>query len=86
MTLKVLCIGGEIHSDMDKIWRANVSILCMLLHETIRNRLIGYLTFISVNWNLETTNWLTGYLVKVHSIKIPMQCIMMVVITMHCTQ
>ena len=32
--------------------------------ETIRNWLIGYLTFIS---NLKTTDWLTGYLVKVHS-------------------
>ena len=26
-----LHIGGEIYSDIDKIWRSNVSILCMLL-------------------------------------------------------
>ena len=36
-------------------------------HETIRNQLIGYLTFISVIGNLETTDRLTSYLVKVHS-------------------
>ena len=30
-TLKRLYFGREIYSDMDKIWRANVSILCMLL-------------------------------------------------------
>ena len=28
---KILCIGGEIYSDVDKILRANVSILCVLL-------------------------------------------------------
>ena len=32
--------------------------------ETIRNWLIVYLTFIS---NLKTTDWLTGYSVKMHS-------------------
>ena len=39
----------------------------MRKHETIRNQLIGYLTFISVIGNLETTDQLTGYSVKVHS-------------------
>ena len=39
----------------------------MCKHETIRNWLIGYLTFMSVNWNLKTTDRLTGYLVKMHS-------------------
>ena len=29
--IKILCSGGEIYSDMDKIWRAIVSNLCMLL-------------------------------------------------------
>ena len=61
---------------MDKIRRANVSILYMYSniynlymrkHETIRNQLIGYLTFISVIGNLETTDQLTGYSVKVNS-------------------
>ena len=33
--LKFLHIGGEIYSDMDKIWRANVSKLCMLLKISI---------------------------------------------------
>ena len=28
---KTLHIGGEIYSDIHKIWRSNVSILCMLL-------------------------------------------------------
>ena len=41
--------------------------LYMYIHKTSRNRLIGYLIFISVNWNLETTDRLTGYSVKVHS-------------------
>ena len=45
---------------------SNIYNLYMYKHETIRNRLIGYLTFISVNRNLETTDELTGYLVKVH--------------------
>ena len=53
----------------------NVSILCylniynlyMYKHETIRNWLIDCLTFIWFNWNLETTDWLTSCLVKVHS-------------------
>ena len=36
--------------------------------EPIRKLLIGYLTFISVVGNLETTNRLTGYLMKVHII------------------
>ena len=45
----------------------NIYNLYMYNHETIRNRLIGYLTFISVNWNLETTDQLTGYSVKVLS-------------------
>ena len=66
----------EIQSDMDKIGRINVSILCMLSNiyilymcksEIIRNRLIGYLVFKSVIGNLETTDRLTGYSVKVHS-------------------
>ena len=29
--IKILCTGGEIYSDVDKISRANVSILCVLL-------------------------------------------------------
>ena len=33
--------------------------------ETVKNRLIGYLTFLLVN--LKTTDRLTGYSVKVHS-------------------
>ena len=41
--------------------------LYMYKHETIRNQLINYLTFISVNWNLEKTDRLTGYSVKVHN-------------------
>ena len=71
ITWKLLCIGGEIHTDMDKIWR--MCHFCVLLysvhvkHETVRNQLISYLTFILVNWNLETTNELTSYSVKVHS-------------------
>ena len=28
---KFLYIGGEVYTDTDKIWRANVLILCMLL-------------------------------------------------------
>ena len=45
-----------------------IFIICTCVNiKTVRNRLIGYLTFISVNWNLETTNQLTGYSVKVHS-------------------
>ena len=39
----------------------------MYKHKTVTNRLIGYLVFISVNWNLETTDRLTGYSVKAHS-------------------
>ena len=30
LTLKFLCVGGVVYSDMDKSWRPNVSILCML--------------------------------------------------------
>ena len=40
----------------------------MCKSKIIRNRLIGYLTFKSVIGNLETSNQLIGYLVKVHSI------------------
>ena len=43
---------------------SNIYNLYMYKHEIIRNRLIGYLTFISVNRNLETTVRLTNYLVK----------------------
>ena len=39
----------------------------MYKHETVRKRLIGYLIFLSVNRNLETTDQLTGYSVKVHN-------------------
>ena len=46
---------------------SNIYNLYMYKHETIRNRLIGYLKFIPVNWNLETADQLTGYSVKVHS-------------------
>ena len=46
---------------------SNIYNLYMRKHETIRNQLIGYLTFISVIGNLETTDQLTGYSVKVHS-------------------
>ena len=46
---------------------SNIYNLYMYKHKTVRNRLIGYLVFISVNWNLETTDRLTSYSVKVHS-------------------
>ena len=46
---------------------SNIYNLYMYKHKTVRNQLIGYLVFISVNWNLETTDRLTGYSVKVHS-------------------
>ena len=46
---------------------SNIYNLYMYKHITVRNQLIGYLVFISVNWNLETTDRLTGYSVKVHS-------------------
>ena len=39
----------------------------MYRHEIIRNRLIGYLTFISVSGNLEATKRLTDNSVKGHS-------------------
>ena len=39
----------------------------MYKHETIKNQLISYLTFILVIGNLETTDRLTSYLVKVHT-------------------
>ena len=44
--------------------------LYMYKHETVKNRLISYLIFISVNRNLEKTDRLTGYSVKVHSTKL----------------
>ena len=46
---------------------SNIYNLYMYKHETIRNQLIGYLTFILVIGNLETTDRLTGYSVKLHS-------------------
>ena len=39
----------------------------MCKHETFRNQLIGYLTFILAIENAETTERLTGHSVKVHS-------------------
>ena len=39
----------------------------MYKHETIKNQLISNLTFILVIGNLETTDQLTSYLVKVHT-------------------
>ena len=57
--LKLLYIGRNVHSDIDKIWRVNVSILCMFLRysytvhvkkEIIRNQLISYLTFYIGYW------------------------------------
>ena len=82
-----MCQNNKIHIEvfvekllwynyMDKIRRANVSILYMYSniynlymckHETIRKQWISYLTFISVIGNLETTYQLTGYSVKVYS-------------------
>ena len=47
---------------------SNIYNLYMYRCEPIRNLLIGYLTFILVIGNLETTNRLTGYSVKVHII------------------
>ena len=52
---------------MNKLWRANVPILCTLLKylyiictcvniKQLDNQLIGYLKFISVIGNLETTD------------------------------
>ena len=46
---------------------SNIYNLYLYKHETIKNLLIGYLIFISVNRNLETADQLTGYLVKVNS-------------------
>ena len=77
--IKILCIGGEIYSDMEKfeelmcqfcVCYSNIYNPYMYKHETIRNWLIGYLTFIAVNWNFKTTHWLTSYSVKVQSTKI----------------
>ena len=53
--------------EMNKLWRANVPILCTLLKylyiictcvniKQLDNQLIGYLKFISVIGNLETTD------------------------------
>ena len=42
----------------------------MYKHEIIRNRLIGYLTFILVIGNLDTTHRLISYSVEVHSTSI----------------
>ena len=47
---------------------SNIYNLFMYKHETIRNRLIRYL-------NLETSDRLTGYLVKVHSTTLYKLCI-----------
>ena len=75
-TLKFSCNWSKISSDMDKfgelmcqfcVCYLNIYNLYKCKHETVRSRLIGYLTFISVNWNLKTTDQLTGYSVKVHS-------------------
>ena len=49
------------------VYYLNIYNLYMCECETIRKRLISYSTFISVNSNLKTTYWLTGYSVKVHS-------------------
>ena len=46
---------------------SNIYNLYMYKHETGRNQIIGYLISIPVNWNLETTDRLTSYSVKVHS-------------------
>ena len=46
---------------------SNIYNLYMYKHETIKNRLIGYLTFILVIGSLETTDRLTSYSVKVHT-------------------
>ena len=57
--------GGLMHQFC--VCYSNIYNLYMYKHKTVRNRLIRYLIFILVNWNLETTNRLTGYSVKVHS-------------------
>ena len=47
---------------------SNTYMLHLCKSEITRNRLIGYLALVKlVVVNLETTNRLTGYLVKVHS-------------------
>ena len=57
----------EIWIEFGELHYFNIYNMYMYKHNTIRNLLIGYLTFILVIGNLETTDRLTGYLVKVHS-------------------
>ena len=69
----------KIHSDMIKLEEimchscvcySNIYVLYTCKSEIIRNWLVGYLTFNSVIGNLETTNRLTGYSVKVQNTKV----------------
>ena len=63
--LKILCIGGKIHSDLMKLEEfmcqicvcyLNIYLLYMCKSVIIRNQLIDYLTFKLVTGNLETTD------------------------------
>ena len=63
--IKILCIGGKFTQIRIKfgglmfqfcVCYSNIYNLYMCKHETIRNRLIGYLKFILVIGNLETTD------------------------------
>ena len=76
MCIKNWCIWGKIHSDIDKISRvnmlifvccSNIYIVNMCKSKIVRNWLFGYLGFKLVIGNLEITDKLTGYSVKVHS-------------------
>ena len=76
-TLKFLCTGVKLIQIWIKfrelmcqfcVCYFNIYNLYMYKHETFRNQLFGYLTFIkSVIGNLETTDRLTSYSVEVHS-------------------
>ena len=46
---------------------SNIYVLCKYQSETIRNQVIGYLTFYISYLKFEKNDQLTGYLVKVHS-------------------
>ena len=71
-----MCIGEKIYPDMIKlgevmcqfVFATQLSIILYTCKsETIRNQLISYLAFLSVIENLETSDQLTSYWVKVHS-------------------
>ena len=71
-----MCIGGKLIQIWIKfreliyqvcVCYFNIYNVYMYKHKTVRNQLFGYLTLKSVIGNLETTDWLTSYSVKVHS-------------------